>query len=106
MITNKLKDNRGESIIEALVSLLIAVISIALLVGSITAATKINEKIKAEVTEELSFSYVQTDGTSTGSGKNGTAKIDFGSDTGLTTSIDVNVYTTENGYSYYEKKSN
>ena len=95
---NKLKNNRGDSIIEALVSLLIAVLSIAFLVASITAATKINEKNQAQVTKELSFSYVQT-----GDSGNHTAAIDFGSDDSLATeSIDVKVYTTDNGYSYYE----
>ena len=104
MIKHKLKDNRGDSIIEALVSLLIAVLSIAFLVASITAATKINEKTKAEVTDELSFSYVKTNDTNTGSSADSKANITFADDNDLTTEIAVKVYTTGNGYSYYEMK--
>ena len=96
----KLTNNRGDSIIEALVSLLIAVLSIAFLVASITAAIKINEKNQAQVTNELSFSYVQTGGTNLASDSN--ANITFAGDSDLTTEIDVKVYTTDNGYSYYE----
>ena len=110
----KLTNNRGDSIIEALVSLLIAVLSIAFLVASITAATKINEKNQAQVTNELSFSYVQTGDESTGTYTTGKAKIDFGSETikidentteSLTTEVAVNVYTTTNEYLYYEKSN-
>ena len=101
---NKLKNNRGDSIIEALVSLLIAVLSIAFLVASITAATKINEKNQAQVTNELSFSYVQAGGTNAGSSAERNANITFAGDDTLTTNIYVNVYTTGNGYSYYEMK--
>ncbi len=108
MIT-KIRSNRGDSIIEALVSLLIAVISVGLLVASISSATKVNEKSRAEVTDELSFTYVQKSDANSGTTTPGTATIDFG-DTGeedqMTTTVNVNVYTTENGYSYYEKKSN
>ena len=116
----KLTNNRGDSIIEALVSLLIAVLSIAFLVASITAATKINEKNQAQVTDELSFSYVKADDTSTGScTKDKTATIDFGEETiafgtemtdtaddrteSLTTNVTVDVYKTTNEYLYYEK---
>ena len=110
MIT-KIRNNRGDSIIEALVSLLIAVISVGLLVASISSATKVNEKSRAQVTDELSFTYVQKASTSTGNAKSptpGEVTIDFG-DTGeedqLTATVNVNVYTTDNGYSYYEKRS-
>ena len=113
----KLTNNRGDSIIEALVSLLIAVLSIAFLVASITAATKINEKNQAQVTNELSFSYVKADDSSTGScTKDKTATIDFGEQTitlddenkteaKLTAEVNVNVYTTTNEYLYYEKSN-
>jgi Tfp pilus assembly protein PilV len=92
----KLKNNRGESIIEALVSLLIAVISIALLVTSVTVATKINLKNKTRQTSELEFHYVDS-GTST------TASIDFTSESD--NSLDTNVSITlkkNNNYKYYE----
>ena len=117
----KLRGNSGETIVEALVSLIIAVISIALLVTSITAASKINEKSKARTSEQLSFEYVEladsttgTTGSSETSGtsgtesakptqESGTVKIEF-ADTSLNESgVQVTVYTTKNGYVYYRK---
>ena len=94
----KLKNKRGESIIEALVSLLIAVISIALLVTSVTVATKINLKNKTRQTSELEFKYSVVD-----SADSKTAKIDFTStsDDSLDTFVDVTL-KTNNGYKYYE----
>lgn len=94
---SKLKNKRGESIIEALVSLLIAVISIALLVTSVTVATKINLKNKTRQTSELEFHYVEDSGTPT------TADIDFTSESD--NSLDTNVSITlkkNNNYKYYE----
>ena len=44
--TRKLRGNSGETIVEALVSLIIAVISIAMLVTSVTAASKITRRAK------------------------------------------------------------
>lgn len=122
--TRKLRGNSGETIVEALVSLIIAVISIALLVTSITAASKINEKSKARTTEQLSFAYVDStatnatsgsgaSGSATGSGtsagtatkNDGTVDIDFGTTNSNLTekNVSVTVYTTENGYKYYRK---
>ena len=97
---SKLKNKRGESIIEALVSLLIAVISIALLVTSVTVATKINLKNKTRQTDALAFSYTDSkpvDGTHT-------AAINFDNDDSenpLSTSVTVTL-KTNNEYKYYE----
>ena len=103
----KLRGNSGETIVEALVSLIIAVISIALLVTSITAASKINEKSKARTSEQLSFEYVElaTDTTGTTKNPSATVKIDFGAtDSSLTeNAVSVTEYTTKNGYIYYRK---
>ena len=94
---SKLKNKRGESIIEALVSLLIAVISIALLVTSVTVATKINLKNKTRQTQELEFHYVD-------SGTPATASIDFTSESDKNLSeSDIPVTLKENNnYKYYE----
>ncbi len=121
---NKLRDSRGETIVEALVSLIIAVISIALLVTSVTAASKINEKSKARTTQQLSFEYVDSTATNATSGSGasgstsssgsstatatksaGTVDIDFGTTNSSLTekNVSVTVYTTENGYKYYRK---
>ncbi len=100
---NKLRDSRGETIVEALVSLIIAVISIALLVTSVTAASKINEKSKARTTQQLSFEYVDTTDSSTGSVEaSKEATIDFGAGNSLNDKVSVNVYTTSNNYVYYK----
>jgi len=47
---NKLKNRKGETITEVLVSLLIAVISMSLLMSSVAAASKINDKVKKNLT--------------------------------------------------------
>ena len=97
---SKLKNKRGESIIEALVSLLIAVISIALLVTSVTVATKINLKNKTRQTDALAFSYASSEEV-TGTH---TAAITFDNDdteNPLSTSVTVTL-KTDNEYKYYE----
>ena len=103
----KLRGNSGETIVEALVSLIIAVISITLLVTSITAASKINEKSKARTSEQLSFEYVELAADKEGAtiNQNATVKIDFGTtDSSLTeNNVGVTAYTTKNGYIYYRK---
>lgn len=53
----KLKEQSGETIIETLVSMLIAVICISMLATSMLAAARINEKVRRKLTEELSFQY-------------------------------------------------
>ena len=98
---SKLKNNRGESIIEALVSLLIAVISIALLVTSVTVATKINLKNKTRQTDALAFSYTDSEEV-TGTH---TAAINFDNDDSenpLSTDVTVTLMKTNNEYKYYE----
>ena len=53
----KLKGQSGETIIETLVSMLIAVICISMLATSMLAAARINEKVRRKLTAELSFRY-------------------------------------------------
>ena len=105
--TKKLHENSGETIVEALVSLIIAVISIAMLVTSVTAASKINEKSTARTSEQLSFEYVELAADKEGAtiNQNATVKIDFGTtDSSLTeNNVGVTAYTTKNGYVYYRK---
>ena len=117
--SKKIKSSRGETIVEALVSLIIAVISIALLVTSVTVASKINAKSKESTSEQLSFEYVDaaataltgssgssSTSTSSATGTATTATIDFGDSTAtnpLTVSPDITLYTTDNGYTYYMK---
>lgn len=98
---NKLSNRSGETIVEALISIIIAVISIALLVTSITAASKVNAAAKAELTEKLAFHYSEL------SSKDVQVQISF-SDTNLNDINDesntVNAVLSENnGYKFYKK---
>ena len=54
---NKLRDNRGETLIESLVSVLIAVLAFAMLATSVVTAEKINAKTRQERKEKGMFSY-------------------------------------------------
>ncbi len=92
----KLKEKSGETIIEALVSLLIAVISLSLLATSVVAAGKINARAKAKLTESLAFSYSDVTTTS------GRASIEF-DDGSLSDSVDIMI-SENNGYQFYERK--
>lgn len=93
---NKLRDNRGETLIESLASILIAVLAFAVLATSVVTAEKINARTRKERKENEMFSY--TDATPsggtvtlTGSGKHGTGKHGTGN---------VTLYESK-GYYYY-----
>lgn len=96
---NKLSNRSGETIVEALISIIIAVISIALLVTSITAASKVNAAAKAELTEKLAFHYSELNS------KNVRVQITF-SETSLndgSNTVDA-VLSENNGYKFYKKE--
>ena len=94
---SKLRDNRGETLIESLVSVLIAVLAFAVLATSVVTAEKINARTRQERKEKGMFSYTNAAPlppdkkvTLTGnSGKRGTGK--------------VSLYES-NGYYYYNYK--
>lgn len=54
---NKLRDNRGETLIESLASILIAVLAFAVLATSVVTAEKINAKTREERQANGMFSY-------------------------------------------------
>lgn len=76
---NKLRDNRGETLVESLVSILIAVLAFGILATSVVTAEKINAKTrntnvmfqydKAEEIDGKKVELKSTDKTKTGSGK-------------------------------------
>lgn len=76
---NKLRNNRGETLIESLVSILIAVLAFGILATSVVTAEKINAKTrntdvmfqydKAEEIDGKKVELKSTDKTKTGSGK-------------------------------------
>ena len=89
---NKLRDNRGETLIESLVSVLIAVLAFAVLATSVVTAEKINAKTRQERKEKGMFSYTDAPpsiGEVTLTGKNG-----------RTVTGTVSLYES-NGYYYY-----
>lgn len=93
---NKLRDNRGETLIESLVSVLIAVLAFAVLATSVVTAEKINAKTRQERKEKGMFSYTNaappTEKPVTLSGehdKSGTGTVSF---------------YESNGYYYYNYK--
>ena len=94
----KLKEQSGETIIETLVSMLIAVICISMLATSMLAAARINEKVRRKLTAELSFRYsdpaVQQTGavrlTFTGAGASAESK-----------QVDITLYKSENDYYWW-----
>ena len=86
----KLLNNKGESIIEVLVSLLIVALCILMLQGSIVTAAKINKKTQDDITPF----YI--DGS--------TSEFDSVTITRDTSSYSQSVkgYKTSGGYYYYE----
>ena len=86
----KLKNQKGETLVETLVSLLIIVLVFVFLTGSAVAAAKINAKI---LDTDVSFRYsdAQSDGN---------AQLRLSGRSGQTGSTSVEVYQ-ENGYRYY-----
>lgn len=88
---NKLRDNRGETLIESLVSVLIAVLAFGILATSVVTAEKINAKTRQERKEKGMFSY--TDAKSTDK------KVEL-TGTGRTVTGKVSLYES-NGYYYY-----
>ena len=86
---NKLRNNRGETLVESLVSILIAVLAFGILATSVVTAEKINAKTR---NTNVMFQYATTSKNSptvTLTGKNGKS----GSGT-------VSLYEN-NGYYYY-----
>ena len=95
---NKLRDNRGEALIESLVSVLIAVLAFAVLATSVVTAEKINAKTRQERANNGMFSYTDAPpsiGEVTLTGKNGNS--------GKKVTGTVSLYESK-GYYYYNYK--
>ena len=92
---NRLKDNRGETLIESLVSLLILTMTFAFLAVASTTAARLNAKVRDT---DVSFRYAADDSTDNASVKlQGSVSLD-GIKSGLQT---VTLYEN-NGYLYYD----
>ena len=91
---NKLMTNRGETLVETLISIIIAVISIAFLVTSVTVASKINARVKESVANRMPFTYTDTPA--------GTGIVNINNTDIAENGIKVDIYNS-NGYYYYSR---
>lgn len=94
----KLKEQSGETIIETLVSMLIAVICISMLATSMLAAARINEKVRRKLTEELSFQY------SDPAQQTGVVQLTFTEASAEPEQVDITLYKSKNDYYWYRSK--
>lgn len=93
---NKLRDNRGETLIESLVSVLIAVLAFAVLATSVVTAEKINAQTREERKEKGMFSYTNA---APPTGK----PVTLSGNSGKKGTGDVTLYESK-GYYYYNYK--
>ena len=91
----KLKEQSGETIIETLLSMLIAVICISMLATSMLAAARINEKVRRKLTEELSFRYSDPAVQQTFTEAEASAE---------SKQVDITLYKSENDYYWYRSE--
>ena len=91
---NRLKDNRGETLIESLVSLLILTMSFAFLAVASTTAARLNAKVRDT---DVSFRYAEESTDDARVELQGSVSLD-GIKSGLQT---VTLYEN-NGYLYYD----
>lgn len=92
----KLKGQSGETIIETLVSMLIAVICISMLAASMLAAARINEKVRRKLTAELSFRYSDPAVQQTGA-----VQLAFTDASTESKQVDITLYKSKNDYYWY-----
>ena len=91
----KLKSEKGETLVETLISSIIVVISVAFMVTSVTVASKINARVKDAVGSRISFTY--DDAKEEGPGSMTTVPEILDNST-----VTVKIYES-NGYYYYIK---
>ena len=91
---NRLKDNRGETLIESLVSLLILTMTFAFLAVASTTAARLNAKVR---NTDVSFRYAEESTDNARVELQGSVSLD-GIKSGLQT---VTLYEN-NGYLYYD----
>ena len=91
---NRLKDNRGETLIESLVSLLILTMTFAFLAVASTTAARLNAKVRDT---DVSFRYAAESTDNVRVELQGSVSLD-GINSGLQT---VTLYEN-NGYLYYD----
>ena len=90
----KLKGQSGETIIETLVSMLIAVICTSML-----AAARINEKVRRKLTAELSFRYSEPAVQQTEA-----VQLTFTDASAESKQVDITLYKSKNDYYWYRSE--
>ncbi len=86
----KLKSRLGETIAETLITVLIAALGMMLLAGAIVTAARINASL---TNEDIAFKQAAASSLET---------VSVALDGGTPCSVPVNVYETQNHYTYYE----
>lgn len=94
---NKLRDNRGETLVESLVSILIAVLAFGILATSVVTAEKINAKTR---NTDVMFQYATKPTDPTDPTNPPTVMLTGEGANGKTGSGPVSLYES-NGYYYY-----
>ena len=92
----KLKSDKGETLVETLLSMLIVVLSVTMLAGSIVAAARINQSAK-DMNAPVQLDNVSADTA---------AVVQLTHEGAANSEIDVVLYKTDGSvpYYYYEKK--
>lgn len=95
MTGRKLNDNRGETLVEMLASILIAALSVAVLFTCCTAAVEMGKETRAA--DEAYYEYLSAAEGRTGSAEEGTVKVEGNSDS---VAVEIQLYGGDGMYSY------
>lgn len=97
----KLRENRGETLVETFAAIVVATLSVALLFGGIVASGEIEKNAK-RVDEDHYEAFNAAEGQ--GEPPTGTATVTITNDTGVTSpSITIDLYGGSGVYSYKKK---
>ena len=99
MTGRKLNDNRGETLVEMLASILIAALSVAVLFTCCTAAVEMGKETRAA--DEAYYEYLSAAEGRTGSAEEGKVKVEGN---GAEIEVDIGLYGGGEMYSYQWKK--
>lgn len=91
----KLKNNNGETLVETLVTMIIMVLSVMIITGAIVTGAKVNHKTDNSATAFSTENQKDTTGTIT---------ITENSSNSNQITLNVNIHTTKNDYTYYESQ--
>lgn len=93
----KIRDDRGETLVEVLASILIASLSVALLFGCVMASSSMDRDAKK--LDEEHYAALAAAEAQSGQGTSGTVKIQ-NPNNGMEKYLDINIYGSAGIYSY------